>query len=418
MIGINNFIKMTLLLKYRCFILLFLSLSFVSQSYAQTDAWQPWEPLYSDSYIQVEIQFKIPSGVNCMGGKPIKYRYRVLGQYRTSTYYLSWKMNYVDCNGDLYYRWNSVEIGKLTPDDISSWQLLESMDYQFTAKTLENKHYDARTSTSPQTGVGVLTPQYSKDPDQDDTPEKKSVAARNGNLEESPGMLTDPLVGTFVLVKGGTFTMGCQNGRDNYCGTDEKPSHQVTLGTFYLAQTEVTQAQWRAVMGNNPSNFTNCDACPVEQVSWEDIQVFLTKLNNRSGGARYRLPTESEWEYAARGGQSSRGYTYAGGNNIDNMAWYGSNSSNKPHPVKGKSANELGLYDMSGNVWEWCSDWYGDYPPSAKVDPRGPASGSYRVLRGGGCGSSVGNCRVSDRDGRTPGSRGPGYGFRLCSSPQ
>ena len=233
-----------------------------------------------------------------------------------------------------------------------------------------------------------------------------------------PNLMTDQLVGTFVLVKGGDFTMGCQDGLDSEFRDDETPTHQVTLGTFYLGQTEVTQAQWRAVMGNNPSSFGNCDACPVELVSWEDIQVFLTKLNNRSGGARYRLPTESEWEYAARGGQSSRGYVYAGGNTIDHVAWNESNSSDKTHPVKGKSANELGLYDMSGNVWEWCSDWYGDYPHLAKVDPRGPASGSDRVLRGGGWGRGAGYCRVSFRGSSAPGNGSDAYGFRLCSSPQ
>jgi sulfatase modifying factor 1 len=223
-------------------------------------------------------------------------------------------------------------------------------------------------------------------------------------------------VGTFVLVKGGDFTMGCKDGRAIECQDYEKPTHRVTLGTFYLGQTEVTQAQWRAVMGNNPSEFRNCDACPVETVSWEEILDFLTKLNKSSGGAQYRLPTESEWEYAARGGQSSKGYAYSGGNTIDDVAWHGLNSGNKSHAVKGKKANELGLYDMSGNVWEWCSDWYGNYPSLSMTDPSGPDSGVARVYRGGGWFALSLLCWVEFCFNGAPTIRDSGLGFRLARS--
>jgi len=227
---------------------------------------------------------------------------------------------------------------------------------------------------------------------------------------------TDPIVGTMVYVKGGSFDMGCTNEQID-CGADEEPVHRVTLNDYYIGQTEVTQAQWKTVMktSTTPSYFT-CDDCPVEQVSWEDVQTFIQKLNARSGGGRYRLLTEAEWEYAARGGPLSNGYLYAGSNNIADVAWYVSNSSSKTHPVKGKKANELGLYDMSGNVWEWCSDWYGSgyYGSSPSANPTGPKSGSHRVIRGGSWYGDPTDCRVADRGFGTPGYRGNSVGFRLA----
>jgi formylglycine-generating enzyme required for sulfatase activity len=217
---------------------------------------------------------------------------------------------------------------------------------------------------------------------------------------KAPATITDPIAGTFIWVKGGDVRLS-----DTYTAS---------LSSFYIAQTEVTQAQWRAVMGTNPSNFKNCDDCPVESVSWLDVQDFISKLNSRSGGARYRLPTEAEWEYAARGGSKSRGFEYAGGSNIDEVAWYDGNSGSKTRPVKGKKPNELGLYDMSGNVWEWCSDWYGDYPNGKKSDPTGPSSGSYRVDRGGGWSNNAGVCRAAYRGNGTPAGRLTHIGFRLA----
>ena len=230
----------------------------------------------------------------------------------------------------------------------------------------------------------------------------------------------DPLMGTMVFVKGGTFTMGCMDGRDSNCYDDEKPAHQVTLSSFYIAETEVTQKQWRAVMGSDPPElrFKGCDDCPVERVSWNDIQEFLQKLNAMSKGVRYRLPTEAEWEYAARGGTRSSRYLYAGSNNLGAVAWYDDNADGKTHPVKGLSPNELGLYDMSGNVWEWCADWDGDYPSGPVNNPTGPDKGSNRVLRGGGWLSTAAGCRVANRNFLDPGSRSNNYGFRVARSPQ
>ena len=193
------------------------------------------------------------------------------------------------------------------------------------------------------------------------------------------GQDTDPFAAQMVLVQGGTYTMGCTSEQGGDCENDEKPARAVTVSTFSISKYEVTQAQWEAIMGSNPSNNSGCAQCPVEQVSYDDIQKFLQKLNAQTG-KNYRLPTEAEWEYAARGGNKTRGYKYAGGNNINGVAWYDDNSDSKTHAVGGKAANELGLYDMSGNVWEWCSDWYKGYPGSSGVSDY---TGSSRVLRGG-----------------------------------
>lgn len=216
---------------------------------------------------------------------------------------------------------------------------------------------------------------------------------------------------TMVPVEGGTFTMGATSEQGSDAEEDEKPAHKVTLGDYYIGQTEVTQALWEAVMGSNPSFFEG-DNLPVEQVSWNDCQVFIQKLNQLTG-KQFRLPTEAEWEYAARGGRKSQGYKYAGGNNIGSVAWYTGNSGIETHPIGTKQANELGIYDMSGNVYEWCSDWYGDYTSSSQSDPQGPSSGSGRVGRGGDYGSSAGYCRVSNRYGILPGCRGDNLGLRL-----
>jgi len=221
-----------------------------------------------------------------------------------------------------------------------------------------------------------------------------------------------------VYVKGGTFTMGCTSEQGNECDDDEKPTHQVTLSDFYIGKYEVTQKQWRDVMGTDPPElrFKGCDDCPVERVSWNDIQDFIKKLNQKTG-KKYRLPTEAEWEYAARGGSQNRGYKYAGSNNIGEVAWYDGNSSSKTHAVGGKKPNELGIYDMSGNVYEWCSDWYGNYSAGSQRNPQGPTSGTYRLLRGGSWFFNAGRCRVSSRFRRIPGSRFDNYGFRLAVSP-
>ncbi len=215
-----------------------------------------------------------------------------------------------------------------------------------------------------------------------------------------------------VEVRGGTFRMGAtsEQGCDAYDW--EKPVHSVTLSGYYIGKTEVTQALWKAVMGSNPSYFKG-DDLPVENVSWDDCQVFVRKLNSLTG-QNFRLPTEAEWEFACRGGNNSLGYKYSGSDNIDNVAWYDGNSGDKTHPVATKSANELGIYDMSGNVWEWCCDWYGDYTSGALTNPKGPESGSYRVRRGGGWSSYARYCRSSIRDFYYPSFRYGNLGLRLA----
>lgn len=216
---------------------------------------------------------------------------------------------------------------------------------------------------------------------------------------------------TMVEVGGGTFTMGATSEQGSDAWDEEKPAHEVTLSDYYIGQTEVTQALWEAVMGSNPSDSKGGNL-PVERVSWDDCQVFIQKLNQLTG-KQFRLPTEAEWEYAARGGRKSRGYKYAGGNNIDSVAWCDGNSGNETHPVATKQANELGIYDMSGNVLEWCSDWCGDYTSSSQSDPQGSSSGSFRVIRGGCYYNFARNCRVSYRISNTLDYRSGYLGLRL-----
>ena len=217
-----------------------------------------------------------------------------------------------------------------------------------------------------------------------------------------------------VYMSGGTFTMGATSEQGSDAYDREKPAHSVTLSGYYIGKYEVTQELWKAVMGSNPSYYKG-DNLPVEQVSWNDVQEFLRKLNAMTG-KRYRLPTEAEWEFAARGGNSSRGYKYSGGNSFGSVAWYWENSGIRTHAVGTKSPNELGIYDMSGNVWEWCQDWYNSsyYGSSPRTNPQGPNSGSYRVCRGGGWRSSARDCRVSYRDSYTPDFRYYYLGFRLA----
>jgi formylglycine-generating enzyme required for sulfatase activity len=215
-----------------------------------------------------------------------------------------------------------------------------------------------------------------------------------------------------VYVEGGTFVMGGTSEQGGDAESDEKPTHSVTLSSYYISDHEVTQAEWEAMMGSNPSYFKGGNL-PVENVSWDDCQEFIRKLNSLTG-LRFRLPTEAEWEYAARGGSRSRGYKYSGSNTLGDVAWYTDNSGSKTHPVKQKQSNELGLYDMSGNVWEWCQDWYSSYSSSSQSNPQGHANGSYRVDRGGGWDSNAGSCRVSIRGSYAPSGRDSGLGFRLA----
>ncbi len=241
-----------------------------------------------------------------------------------------------------------------------------------------------------------------------------SGSVNSGSLGGNQTFTVKGVQFTMIAVEGGTFTMGATPEQGSDAESDEKPTHTVTLSNYYIGETEVTQALWEAVMGNNPSYFKE-DNLPVENVSWNDCQEFVKKLNALSG-LKFRLPTEAEWEYAARGGKKSRGYKYSGSNNIGDVAWYGDNSAHKTHPVKTKQANELGIYDMSGNVWEWCQDWYGRYSSDAQTNPTGPATGSGRVLRGGSWRSIAGGCRSSLRCYDSPDYRDDGLGFRLVLS--
>ena len=217
-----------------------------------------------------------------------------------------------------------------------------------------------------------------------------------------------------VKVEAGTFMMGATSEMQNPYG-DEKPVHQVTLiNDYYIGKYEVTQALWKTVMGSNSSKFKG-DNLPVEQVSWNDCQEFIGKLNGLTG-KKFRLPTEAEWEYAARGGKKSRGYQYSGSSNISDVAWYDGNSGSKTHPVGTKQANELGLYDMTGNVWEWCQDWYYSYVSSSQTNPTGAVSGSSRVRRGGSWSSLAKYCRSSYRNFGTSDCRYYYLGLRLVLS--
>lgn len=208
-----------------------------------------------------------------------------------------------------------------------------------------------------------------------------------------------------ILVEAGTFQMGSLYSNDN-----QRPVHNVTIShDYYLAETEVTQSLWKAVMGYNPSKYVGNNN-PVENVNWEACHEFCIKLSQLTG-VNFRMPTEAEWEYAARGGNQSKGYIYSGSNNVNEVAWY---EVERTHPVKAKSPNELGLYDMSGNVWEWCSDWFGSYGENAITDPTGPLSGNEHVLRGGWAGQIKSYCTTTFRWGYAPSVKGEGLGFRLA----
>ncbi len=214
-----------------------------------------------------------------------------------------------------------------------------------------------------------------------------------------------------IPVEGGAFIMGATAEQESDPLENEEPTHWVTLSSYAIGETVVTQELWKAVMGTNPSYFSG-NQLPVECVSWDDCQTFITKLNQLTG-ANFRLPTEAEWEFAARGGKKSCGYKYAGSNIIDNVAWYYSNTSTT-RAVAQKQPNELGLYDMSGNVCEWCQDWYGSYSSAMQNDPTGPATGDGRVLRGGSWLNIARGCRLSYRVGGDPDDKGRGGGLRLA----
>ena len=327
---------------------------------------------------------------------------------------MSWSAStdYVGVSGYHIYR-NGTYLKSVTATSTSDTNLSASTQYCYTVMA-----YDAAGNVSGQSSPACAT------------------TASSGPSGQT---YTNSLGMTFNLIPAGTFTMGSPSselGRG-----DDETQHQVTLTqSYYMQTTEVTQGQWRSVMGSNPSYFSSCgDDCPVETVSWDDIQTFITAMNQRGEGT-YRLPTEAEWEYAARAGSTT---ALANGNisvtdcsydpNLDAMGWYCGNSDVTyagcyncsswggptcagPHPVGGKQPNDWGLYDMHGNVYEWCQDWYGSYPTGAVTNPSGPSSGSARVLRGGSWGNGARICRSANRY-YYPGHRDYGIGFRLVVLP-
>ena len=215
-----------------------------------------------------------------------------------------------------------------------------------------------------------------------------------------------------VFVQGGKFKMGSLFG-----AADEQPVHEVVVADFYIGRFEVTQFEWKMIMDNDTNRcyFEGCDSCPVERVSWYNVMEFIEKLNIKTG-MNYRLPTEAEWEYAARGGTQSKGYKYSGSNSDDAVAWKVGISNAMTHPVGGKKPNELGICDMSGNVFEWCADWYSAtwYQVSPKRNPTGPVEGEHRVIRGGSWFYDYAGLRVTDRESANPAFRYGYVGFRLC----
>ena len=221
-----------------------------------------------------------------------------------------------------------------------------------------------------------------------------------------------------IPVEGGTFTLGDTEMEGE---ANEQPTHQVTLKAFSIAKTETTVAQWRTFcnatgrqMPETPS-WGWINTHPIVYVSWQEAVDYCDWLSDKTGEL-YRLPTEAEWEYAARGGNKSKGFKYSGAQSIDAVGWFTTNSNNQTQPVGIKRPNELGIYDMSGNAWEWCKDWYGPYAAEAQTNPRGPATGSYRVLRGGSWGNSASSCRVTFRSSRDPSYRINHLGFRVVLS--
>ena len=219
-----------------------------------------------------------------------------------------------------------------------------------------------------------------------------------------------------ILVEGGTFTMGSYSGDD-----DEQPTHRVTLNSFQIGKYPVTVGQYKAFVEATGRSMPDApswgwqDKHPMVNVNYNDAVAYCNWLGEKYGGD-WRLPTEAQWEYAARGGQNSRGYTYAGGNDLWDAGWYEDNAGGQTQSVGRKKANELGIHDMSGNVWEWCADWKGKYSSSSSTNPRGPSSGSIRVLRGGSWAYPASSCRVANRFSYAPSGRYTFSGFRVVLS--
>lgn len=228
------------------------------------------------------------------------------------------------------------------------------------------------------------------------------------NANTATNVTNDSLNIEMVFVEGGIFDMGSNSDKNS----DEYPAHSVTVSDFYIGKYEVTQRQYQAIMGTNPSKSNVGENYPVEYVCWDEAQSFIKELNKKTG-KEYRLPTEAEWEYAARSGKKSRNYNYSGSNTVSDVAWLYDNSSSKTHSIGSKKANELGIYDMSGNVWEWCEDWHKRYPNNVDVNDY---TGIYRIYRGGSLYKDATSCRVAYRAYATYRRRYTDIGFRLSLS--
>ena len=259
---------------------------------------------------------------------------------------------------------------------------------------------------------------------EDNCPDQKGLTT-NWGCPKGVAKTTGPRLFSFesfeenmILVKGGSFVMGCTSSNSSDCEKNEKPAHEVVLSDFYIGKYEVTQKEWEVVMGKLPDGIhnTGCALCPVEMVSWDVVQKFIYKLNSKTG-KNYRLPTEAEWEYAAKGGSESTGdMAYSGSNEASQVAWFWDNSQNSTHNVASKKPNALGIYDMTGNVWEWCLDWYGRYSASKEVNPQGPKGLSYKILRGGSWGDKENLLFVTHRESSKPETKDKYTGFRLVMS--
>ena len=255
-------------------------------------------------------------------------------------------------------------------------------------------------------------------------PKPKPRKTQSSSASSSQTITANGISFKMIRLEGGTFTMGATSEQGSDADSDEKSTHRVTLSGYYIGETEVTQALWQAVMGTSVSDQRDKENkewslrgvgsnYPMYYVSWDECQQFIQKLNALTG-RRFRLPTEAEWEFAARGGNRSQGYKYSGSNNLNAVAWFFDNSGAETHPVKSKSPNELDIYDMSGNVYEWCQDWYVPYNASSQTNPTGASSGSGRVFRGGSWGYTATYCRVALRSNGSPSFRDDSLGFRLA----
>ena len=280
-----------------------------------------------------------------------------------------------------------------------------------------NKKQQTTKTTTKKSKQGSSSSNSGKSKKTNKTTSQQSSSHLNGLTQAQKDQIIRTAVDAMVWVEGGTFTLSAMPELGDSVTNNEKPSHIVTLSGYYISKYEVTQELWYAVMESNQGSFEGKSLLPMASVSWEDCQTFIRKLNKLSG-KHFRLPTEAEWEYAARGGNLSRGYKYSGSNTLDNVAWNKNNSDNMPHPVGTKSPNELGLYDMSGNVHELCQDWYGEYRDSPQTNPTGPTDptlGPFRVVRGGAWYDTWGCC-VAIRDGFRQSSARYHIGLRIAAS--